>query len=374
MRILFYTNELKNGDLRSDCIRQLADSLRDSAELTLVTRKDDCLAVLKENTPDIIHIHGCWDSHAASLARHVDRRTCAVVLSPHGELDAYVLRHEGRLAKQAKLAAYQRRLTHDSEALLVGSDDEAKHLTSKRWNRCVTVVRWGILDSTQTAEGLCDDAMAFYRKVIDTRYRLLMTDDEKEAVRSLLHVGKSRNETRSMLDSDKILTLRSLKPAQWRRIMLYAADEDIRGIVDDATARMQLSVPNIDTTTIDRFPTLRPKDMGPLERVKLIGHTVSKAKMKEVTANDSDELRTLATMMVNARTLTKQGTLSMRHVAELYEKVKYTDYDEDRFCEIMQELHLRKFMRKMIHVMQHDLYLEEGFMPDKPIKTDSLVK
>ena len=57
----------------------------------------------------------------------------------------------------------------------------------------------------------------------------------------------------------------------------------------------------------------------------------------------------------------------MRHLAELYDEVKYADYDETRFVEITKEMKLSKFSRRMLQILADDVYLEEGFMPDKPL-------
>ena len=63
--------------------------------------------------------------------------------------------------------------------------------------------------------------------------------------------------------------------------------------------------------------------------------------------------------------------MSMRHLAELYDEVKYVDYDETRFVEITKEMKLNKFLRRLLQVMADEAYLEEGFMPDKPLDDSS---
>lgn len=69
-------------------------------------------------------------------------------------------------------------------------------------------------------------------------------------------------------------------------------------------------------------------------------------------------------MLVNARTLLRNGQMSVRHLADLYEVIKYLDYDEDRLVTITKELKMRKFLRRMLQVLADKVYLEEGFQPD----------
>jgi hypothetical protein len=59
--------------------------------------------------------------------------------------------------------------------------------------------------------------------------------------------------------------------------------------------------------------------------------------------------------------------MSVRHLADLYEVIKYLDYDEDRLVTITKELKMRKFLRRMLQVLADKVYLEEGFQPDGPV-------
>lgn len=71
-------------------------------------------------------------------------------------------------------------------------------------------------------------------------------------------------------------------------------------------------------------------------------------------------------MLVNARTLLRSGQMSVRHLADLYEVIKYLDYDEDRLVTITKELKMRKFLRRMLQVLADKVYLEEDSNPMDP--------
>lgn len=283
------------------------------------------------------------------------------------------MKHEERVAKCVKNADYQRWMLKNSEALLATSDDERAALEALGWQKKIDVIGPSILDSTISDKQMAEEMIWFYTKVIDTRYRVLMTDSEKEAVRSIIHVGMAHDETMSLLDSDRLLTLRGLKPDEWRRIFLYGDDEDLRQIIDTAAERIQLSLPAIDTNKISRYPTDCPKMMGGLPDDRLVGgNKLLARKLRETTENDSEDLRQLTTMLLNAGTLLRKRQMSARHLAELYEEIKYVDYDETRFVEITKEMKLNKFMRRMLQVLADEAYLEEGFMPDKPLNDRSV--
>lgn len=113
--------------------------------------------------------------------------------------------------------------------------------------------------------------------------------------------------------------------------------------------------------------------MGGLPDDRLVGgNKLLARKLRETTENDSEDLRQLTTMLLNAGTLLRKRQMSARHLAELYEEIKYVDYDETRFVEITKEMKLNKFMRRMLQVLADEAYLEEGFMPDKPLNDRSV--
>lgn len=185
----------------------------------------------------------------------------------------------------------------------------------------------------------------------------------------------AHDETMSLLDSDRLLTLRGLKPDEWRRIFLYGDDEDLRQIIDTAAERIQLSLPAIDTSKISRYPTDCPKMMGSLPGDRLVGgNKLLARKLRETTEDDSEDLRQLTAMLLNTRTLLRKRQMSARHLAELYEEIKYVDYDETRFVEITKEMKLNKFLCRILQVLADEAYLEEGFMPDKPVNDRSVKK
>lgn len=367
MTILHYIHNIRKDDLLSDCLQALVDALKGQAGVYVITREDNYQQALDDHNPDIVHIHGCWDRYAYRLMKAAVAQGCAVVLSPHWEIGTYSMRHESHMRKLMKLADYQRWMVSHCEAIAVTTADEGDDVASLGWQRCIDVVGTSVLDSSISPSSMGGRMMWLYQKVVDTRYRRMLTPDEKEAVCSLVSVGISHGEKLSQLPSNKLLTLRSLKPFQWRRLLFYADDEDLRGIFDTAIERLQLSVPPIETNEIDRYPSLHPKSMGLLKSDRVIGKRKTLArKLREETENDPAELKHLSAMLINAHYLIGRRQMSMRQLAELFEQVKYADYDESRFVEITKSLRLRRFMRRLLSVMHDFMYLDEGFMPDKP--------
>ena len=360
MRILHYITAQEANDLISIHLRTLTKAMEDIAEVRVATAKDTFHQILDDMKPDIVHVHACWNYKAADIVKQTARKGFAVVVSPHWGLEPYTMRHEHRITKMLKGYIYQRQMIQQAEALLVTTETERRHLLDLGWKKRVNVVKSTILNRLYSASRQAEETLLFYKKVIDTRYFRLMTDKEKEAVCSLLCLGKSRENSRTLLNSNQILHLHELNPEQWKRILLYADDEDIRDLIDKGAHIMQLDVPDINTSSIDRYDNPHPKVMGKLDT------SAFREKAVRLTTKEEKEICAVSAMLLAAKEHQKRHTLSMRHMAEIYEAIKYKDFDEDQFARIVRQLGIRKFTERLLQVISEDFYMGEGFMPLKP--------
>lgn len=191
---------------------------------------------------------------------------------------------------------------------------------------------------------------------------------EQDAIPALLHVGLTQESIHNILPSDHLLNLRSLKPEQWRRILLYADDEGIRDIIDRGIEMMQLNAPNIDTERIQRYALMAPKETKAIEDKKLVGRRpLTKQRLNDNTKREEKLIRQIAIMIANIQQVQKKRMLSLRHLADLYTIIKYNDYDEDRLADVLRHMRLYSFARRIIQLLADKLRLEEGYMPIKPL-------
>jgi len=373
MRILHYINSLKAGNLLSDYILQLTSEQKEYAEVKTLTSTDDFQKVAEEENPDIIHIHACWDYLAAKRAQWAVKKGYAVVLSTHGGLNEPIRSNEQRIRKFIKQMMYQQKTVHQVDAMLVTNEKERQMALTLGWQKRIDVIPNSLLNSSISASEMAEQTILYYNKVLDTRYQVAMSSMENDAVYSLLHVGLARETTHNLLPSDQLLNLRSLNPAQWRRILLYSDDENIREIIDDAISRLQLNAPNIETSTIQRFALVLPKERNPLNQQKIVGtKPLTRQRLNDNINSDETIVRTIAIMLANAHQLDRKQTLSMRHLADLYTMIKYNDYDEDRLAEVLRHMRIYRFSRRIIQLLVDKLHLEEGFRPFSPLADNGL--
>ena len=239
---------------------------------------------------------------------------------------------------------YQQKTIHQVDAMLVTNEKERQMALTLGWQKRIDVIPNSLLNSSISASEMAEQTILYYNKVLDTRYQVAMSSMENDAVYSLLHVGLARETTHNLLPSDQLLNLRSLNPAQWRRILLYSDDENIREIIDDAISRLQLNAPNIETSTIQRFALVLPKERNPLNQKKIVGtKPLTRQRLNDNINSDETIVRTIAIMLANAHQLDRKQTLSMRHLADLYTMIKYNDYDEDRLAEVLRHMRIYRF-------------------------------
>ena len=268
---------------------------------------------------------------------------------------------------------YQQKTVHQVDAMLVTNEKERQMALTLGWQKRIDVIPNSLLNSSISASEMAEQTILYYNKVLDTRYQVAMSSMENDAVYSLLHVGLAQETSHNLLPSDQLLNLRSLNPAQWRRILLYSDDENIREIIDDAISRLQLNAPNIETNTIQRFALVLPKERNPLNQKKIVGtKPLTRQRLNDNINSDETIVRTIAIMLANAHQLDRKQILSMRHLADLYTMIKYNDYDEDRLAEVLRHMRIYRFSRRIIQLLVDKLHLEEGFRPFSPLADNGL--
>lgn len=368
MKVLHYIPNIKVDDLVSDYVKTLTSSMKNIAEVHIVTSKENVAKTLKTINPDIVHIHSCWDYATTKVIKTVAGRGVAVVLSPHNGLEPYTMKNEQRITKQVKRAAYQYRAVAGVDALIATSTFEYDSLVALGWNKHVGMVLSPILNRNVTAPQMAENAFAYYNKILDTRYFLRMASIEKEAVCHLLHTSKTRNSFFSRITEEHLQQMRSLGYEQWRRILMYADDEGVRPLIDTAIRTLRLNVPQIDTQSIDRYKIGKDKDTEPLESTKLLGGSTSVAdKLSDEIGEGEELLRTITVMVLNIRYHLRANTLSMRHIADLYDVIRYEDYDEDRLVKVLKRVRTNKLATRLLQLETEYFYLTEGFLPLLPL-------
>ena len=100
----------------------------------------------------------------------------------------------------------------------------------------------------------------------------------------------------------------------------------------------------------------------------LLAGETAKEKWRTVLQDESDALKRVVTLLLNARTLSRRNEFSLRHLCDLYAAIKFLDYDEEELKAILPRFLAIGFSRRAVAVLGRRLLLTEGFMPLRPAK------
>ncbi len=374
MKVLHYVDHIKQGNLRSDNIQMLIEWERKYAEIALAKSYGEFRKLSKSLKPDIVHLHACWDKEAYRCAKWAAKQGVSIALSTYWSLNSFARKSEQPKAKRLKTLTYLIPLTKLVDAFVLDDEYERAAIIDQGWGDRIDLIKWSVLNSGSSPDEMAQKMIAFYEKVCSTGYQFAMSTQEREAMVSLLAAGIDQSLYHNPLPSDQLLNLRSLNPEQWRRIFLYADDEGVRDIVDESVQRLQLYPPTIDTQRIIRYPLFLQKSTQTIAAYKdKQGEILAQKLFKTQDTPCELLLQDITIAIYYMKQLYKKGTISLRHLCDLHILLKYHDYDEDKLKTLLKEIHLYKFGRRIIQILQEFTQLDEGFMPLFPLN-DRLTK
>jgi len=325
---------------------------------------------MQAEQPSLVHICDCWSRGAWRVMRRCKAMSVPVVISPCRLLEPWHVRHHFWWSKLPQLLLYQRGMIQRAHAIVATTEQEQRHLLSMGlhpsvgrttpWNDRVVYVP----DYRRTAAISEDDMKqayaALYRKVLDSHPRMLMTANDRLAEDTLLRLGLGRDELSRAISEEQAERVRKLGPESWRRLLLHADDEGVLAEVRTGAALLQIAPQSI--AGIDRFAPREKKNREPLDTQQA---RLKPQLMEEYAAeiHAAAPEKTVCAALLNTIREKQRGTLSRRHLADLYTVVRFTDYDEQRLCRLLKLLKEQKRAAQLLQTLRDTLGLEEGFVP-----------
>ena len=282
--------------------------------------------------PDIVHVHGCWHYPVVSEALKAHRRGARIVLTPHGDLEPWIIGERRLSAKRGKALLWQRRLVESSYVVIAQGNIEASSLKELGWNPRIEIVRNAVVTNSITPEAMARQTQDVYRKVMDSHTVELMTDDCRRLLRLLLKAGIT-GDSRWVTEQPP-----DINEQQWRYLLVYADHENVRTIVDSGARLLDINHPYIETA-------------------KIISYLPTDYQKPKPEAHDAASL----VSEMHRRPLT------LRHLAELDRALRNNSIQEDRLVDVLVENRLLKFFRRLLCLLTEQTGLDEGFLPAPPI-------
>lgn len=300
----------------------------------------------KDDVPDIVHVHGCWNLSIIRQADLFRKRGARIVLSPHGQLEPWIIAERRLTEKTAKSLLWQRRFVKHAYALIAHGKMEADALrrlkgnmttNSKEkqecWNPRIETIANAVVSNTITPEAMGRQTQAIYQKVMDSNTLEHLSDEMIQLMETLLKAGITG-------DRRWITNPVDHQPSneEWRNLLLYAEHEAIREVLEEGIRVMEMEAPSIDIPAIaSYFPTNYQR---PLLKSKDAIDIIQNAKDVGVTK---------------------------LHVVELTRSLRSPDANDENICDALDDLNLTRYAQRLLQILKEQLLLEEGFMPLPPL-------
>ncbi len=364
MRVLHFIPEQKaQTGFLTEYLKMLNAALSTLAEVDSVSSLSQFKKKIQERRPDIVHIHACWNISGYRVQRLTARDHLPHLLSLHGMMQPWHLKDHFYLQKIPLLILGQHRAVKKANAIQVDGSMEMRRMTKIHWNERLGQIDNALITKTITQEEMARQMIALYQKVIDSNAFFLMNDDEKLAEQYLLQVGLS-----STTVEEARTNIPQLSDASWRRICLHANDEGITDIIEEGARQLQMS-PMVNIDHVVRFSPMLEKNNEALSSDKITTkNPLTKASFETIRKDEepTEEEMTVCRTLMNLQHELNQKTLTRRHLVDLYQVLRYTDYDEDKVIRMLKHLKLLHFTESILQILHDKMGLQEGFMPLDP--------
>ncbi|MGN1228167.1 MAG: hypothetical protein ACI4T5_00745 [Prevotella sp.] len=370
MRILhYYTASDKMSkdyiDILSKAMTELNYLSGDSCiENVSASSLHDAIKTIKQANVDIVHLHGCWRDSDFMLVRKAKANGSRIVVSPHGQLEPWIIKQDYWKKHFPRIIAYQKKIVTDAFSVVVMGKMEEECMKRLGWNMRIEIVRNTMITDTITEKEMATKMLYIYNKVMDSHTLALLSYDERKAFAALMKAGVTHDQR--WLSDDEKASISSLSPLAWRRIKIHAFHTSLADTLLDAESTLNVSHADIHPEAMpcylpqaDKRRGLFNKEVKPLPAVIADDkgyHTDSLCKFMKVLHKHAST-----------------GQLTMKDIVETARQMRRVFVDENAFNEEMKIKGLDKFVASLMQIMHKYTCMEEGFML-APHKNNSLTK
>jgi hypothetical protein len=297
------------------------------------------LKLLYEIMPDIVHIHGCWSYSTTKALRLSKHRGFRTLLSPHGQLEPWIIKQNLFKEKIPKLLAYQWRTVNLAFAIQVMGDIEYENIKLLKWNKRIVTVKNSLITSTITDKRMAEEMLSLYRKILDTKVYHLMNVHTKDSFYKLLHAG---------LTGEYINDFPQIDYNGWRQMMIFANNEGILDMFQKGCALQSYAYPEIDINTISTFCDKKDN---------------KEQEIKNAVSIEEEIYRKIKSLYKGIF----HKCLPTKHLCELADMMRNNDYNEAILANMLRKGRMLKFTGRIEQILNEITGLEEGFMPVKSV-------
>ena len=327
--------------------------------------------ILIEIKPSIVHIHGCLSLQSSLFMKMCEKHNIPVLLTTGKRFSPWHVR-EGLMAKHIlRYLFYQHHMLREACAIHVLNWQENRTLmnigllpafkSKKSVNGNVSVVHNYNVKPDMSVVTMAQNMLRLYGKVADSNPFMLMSENDCRCEDLLLCAGIASEGLDFIITEANIALLSSLRQESIRYIILHSKDEGIYHYVVKGAERFGLTLPVIETETLERFKShyaCMPVEPGEDSFI-----------MEQI--NDDETLtsaeRDVCKAIINTWRKYRRRCLSRADMASLYRLLRFTDYDEVVLSHALKRIRYQKRAARLLDVLGKRYGLDEGFMFMPPL-------
>ena len=320
-------------------VMMLSDALRQSADVYTAGNSSAARQQIKERQPDIVHVHGCSQFFLIRTLRQTYKSGIRAVITLHGQLEPWAMQQQNAQEKASRRLLVRDAVTKAYAVITLGRM-ERTNFEALGWNRRIEEIHNAVTTNTTTSKEMGTRTFEVYQKVMDSNTLEQMDDESIQMLAVIIKAGITG-------DRRWISEIPNTVP-DWRRLLIYAEQENIRNYVDYGINILGFSTPLLDTGKIKAYFPDNYQRPRPLKEV--------------IGSYEGDENAYVVRMI---RQIQKQPLLL--HLIELTRELYRDNIDDDRLAELLEEKGLSSFAARLMQVLSEETLLDEGFMPLDPL-------
>ena len=333
MKVLYlYT---RHDEIIPQHVSMLAECLRQSAEIRVADSLGAFRKELQQQLPHIIHCHGLPSVTTARAIISALNRGARLVITPHGQLEPWA---DDRQRNPAAVY-WQKELVRRAYTVILLGRIERTNFEQSRLNHRIREIHNAVITNTISPHAMSADTLAVYQKVLDSDTFVLMDQPTRNMLRTVIKVG--------ILGDPRWAPVRPSGTIDWRQILLYADNENIRRYVDYGINQLRCSLPPIDTSRIAFF--LPDGYTAPVSVSEIVGEY--QGKETEYILRIISQIREQPILL---------------HLIELTRELYRDTVDDEQLAEALRDKGLAPFSRALMQVLSETTGLDEGYMPLPP--------
>lgn len=320
-------------------VMMLTEGLRQSAEVYTASKSSAIRQIITDRDPDIIHVHGCEQLFQLRTLHTAHKEEIRTVITLHGQLEPWGMQQQDNKDKVGRWLMLRDCISSAYAVITLGRL-ERTNFEALGWNPRVEEIHNAVTTNATNLQEMCSRTFAVYQKIIDSNTIEQMDEDSVRTLAVIIKAGIT-GDRRWISEPPKT-------SPDWRRLLIYADQENIRNYVDYGINILGLSTPILDTEhTCAYYPNsyIRPQPL------------------KELVGNYQGDENTYIVKMIQQ--IQKQPLLL--HLIELTRELYRDSIDDERIVELLEKKNLTAFTARLMQVLAEQTQLDEGYMPLAPV-------